>query len=275
MFERIGKGAIILRAPLGASKIKFGFLRKLLVVVEFIGLTVKLNKRLQPHAFIAFNEVAAVANRFIKKRIRNINWLLEFPENETGSAAEGLLKRLSVKSWHSASVNIFPTKERMAMASVLAPKMTRSKLVVMHNCPTIEDVLNNRQLSVKSQQAVNFLKSSDGCLKIVYTGAVGNRYGWNSLIKAVGDTPTSRLLMLGSKHDLGEREYAEAVFGCRFSENILWFDAIPYAELQQIIINADFGFVTYRGDTLNTTFAAPGKLYEYLKAGLVVMTRLK
>src|SRR5688500_11496434 len=86
MFERIGKGAIILRALLRASMIKIGFLRKLLVVVEFISLTVRLNKRLQPHAFIAFNEVAAIANRFIKKRVRNINWLIEFPENETGSA---------------------------------------------------------------------------------------------------------------------------------------------------------------------------------------------
>jgi len=49
-------------------------------------------------------------------------------------------------------------------------------------------------------------------------------------------------------------------------------DAIPYEDLQSVLSYADVGYVSYAGDELNTLFSAPGKVYEYLKAGLVLMT---
>jgi hypothetical protein len=53
---------------------------------------------------------------------------------------------------------------------------------------------------------------------------------------------------------------------------MLWVDAIDYSEMSHILPMFDVGYVTYIGDTLNTFFPAPGKAYEYLKAGLILLT---
>ena len=111
-----------------------------------------------------------------------------------------------------------------------------------------------------------------GRLRIVYSGAVGNRYAIDRLIQAVHANPQACLLILGKKHALSEQEVEAALARCPLGVRFLWVDEIPYAEMQEILPHADVGFAHYLGDTLNTRFSAPGKLYEYLRAGLTLLS---
>jgi glycosyltransferase involved in cell wall biosynthesis len=84
--------------------------------------------------------------------------------------------------------------------------------------------------------------------------------------------PAVSLLLLGQKHELAEREVSDALRRVGGCNRISWFDEISYHELPAVLAGADAGFVHYVGDTINTRFAAPGKLYEYLRSGLVIVT---
>ena len=275
-YQKLGPNVLLFRMDLRSSGIKIGFIRKVCVLLEFIAKAKKITHKISPRYLITFNEVASLLNAFRFPSVsRKYNWQLEFPESETGSIFEILLKKYSVRSWKYADVMIFPTQVRFSMGAVLDPGIIRKKVMVVHNAPLnttpgTSGKLDKRLLS----EPLEFLHAAEcsGRRSILYTGAVGNRYGWSTIIKAVAGRNDFVLLILGIKHELGEREFCEAIQDAKYPENVRWLEPVPYRMLQDILKEGDIGFVTYRGDTLNTRFSAPGKLYEYLKAGLYILT---
>jgi glycosyltransferase involved in cell wall biosynthesis len=115
-------------------------------------------------------------------------------------------------------------------------------------------------------------EQSAGRVCLVQAGAVGDRYGVNRLIEAVADTTGISLLILGKKHDLAEREVARALRDANDASRVKWIDEVSYRELAAVLARSDAGFVHYVGDTINTRFSAPGKIYEYLRAGMAIVT---
>ena len=57
------------------------------------------------------------------------------------------------------------------------------------------------------------------------------------------------------------------------STSIQWLDRVPYAQLGPLLRRADVAYVTYEGQRdLNDYFSAPGKAFDYLREGLVLLT---
>lgn len=273
--ESLGKNAKILRVSLSSRNIKLTFLRQLLSVFEFLYVALILIKRCSPQFVILFNEIANILLRFIKINTVKITWLLEYPEKYTYSIGESLMQWLSIKAWKKADVFVFPTKNRKAMAAVLVPEIINKPSFVVHNSPLPSNIPTPSVYSSNSQMAISKLKEwkENGKIVFIYSGSVGNRYGWDVLIKTIGNIEEPyRLLILGKKHQLGEVEFSNAMIGVRYPNHVEWIDSVPYFELNKIIAMGDFGFVYYIGDNLNTYFSSPGKLYEYLKAGLAILT---
>lgn len=274
--ESLAIGSKIFRVKLISRNIPNAQLRKICAVIEFIWVGTKIINRKRPASIALFNEVSFLISRFIRKT-NQVHWVLEFPENESGTLLEGLIKKMAYKSWIYADAIIFPSNYRKAMGLVLNQSILHKKFFIIHNSP-LSNSPNagiSKNFGINTKLALDFISScqSKGKAVVVYAGAVGNRYGWDSLIKSIGTIPNRfGLLILGVKHELGYNEFNEAVKNCPFPENIAWIDAIPYIDMQYVIKQADIGFVHYRGDTLNTYFSAPGKLYEYLKAGLAILT---
>lgn len=274
--ETLANGCKIFRIELRSRKISIAPLRKILSTIEFIFSSRKIINKKKPSKVILFNEIACIIGRFIKKT-RQVHWVLEFPENSSGIALEDHVKKMAYKSWTHADILIFPSNCRKAMSMVLNPAILHKKMLVIHNSPLLhaQPIADYEISSEEGQQAISFINKcrAEKKIVIIYAGAVGNRYGWDSLIKSVGNIQDQfALLILGTKHELGHNEFNQALNGCHYPDNILWVNAISYKELQQVINKGDIGFVHYRGDTLNTYFSAPGKLYEYLKAGLAILT---
>jgi hypothetical protein len=275
--ESIEKCAKIFRIDLKSRKIKFAPLRKFFSFVEFFIVTSKIVKKTNPCCLITFSDPAAILLKFAayyQNKILKINWILEIPEFNSTGFFEGLLLKISILCWQSADILVTPTKERMALSLSLQPSCITKSHFVIHNSPLMSQYIN-KKFSNKCQFAINLLVEvkAKGLISLIYTGAIGNSQAIGSLIKAVGNIKSGiSLLLLGKKNNLSSREVTTALNVVAYPENIFWIDEIPYRELQEVLPYADVGFVTYRGDTLNTLFSAPGKIYEYLKAGLLILS---
>lgn len=275
--ERLGRGARLLRISLRSRSIGIAVLRYFLAIFEFLWICKIVLNRIRPDIVITFNEIASVLHSILPYRLRNakkIAWLLEFPENLQRSLGKSMIFKYSIHSWKFADIVIAPTRERLAMACVLQPALIHKDLFVIHNASLKRVIKYDRNYSAEFYEVQQFVQcpARKNDLKIIYAGAIGNRYGLDQLILAVGNSeqPIS-LLILGKKHDLSLREYTKAIAGVRYKQRIHWTDSIDYREMNMILPWFDIGYVTYVGDTLNTYFAAPGKVYEYLKAGLIIL----
>jgi hypothetical protein len=274
--EELAPYVKILRLSVHARRLGWSIVRKPLAVAEFIWLARSTIRQLQPSVLITFNDPACLLQVCTgpATRCRRINWLLEFPELERVGLMERFLLRLSSACWERADFLIVPTRERLALHLALRPGCNSQQTQVVQNAPRRQRSTGRLPLSLRTQSALRHLNTlPPGTLRIIYSGAIGNRYGADSLIRAVGTFPTGvHLLMLGAKHPLATQEVEGALRGLPFPDNIHWVDEIPYAELHHVLGACDVGFATYRGDTLNTRFSAPGKLYEYIKSGLVILS---
>ncbi len=273
--ERLRHNAWILRIPLPTRRVGWAPLRKFLAAFEFLARARSVVNRLRPDVLITFNDPACILQKFIADRpnLSRVNWLLEYPELERLGLLERTLYRISANSWKNAEVVVVPTKERLALHLALRPECADRKTLVIQNAP-LNEPAPQTALSDGTRAALEWCHSGNpDSITIVYSGAIGNRYGADSLIRAAGSFPHGiRVLLLGKKHPLSEEEVNTALKECAFPENITWVDEIPYRELPQVLKSCDVGFATYRGDTLNTRFSAPGKLYEYLKCGLTILS---
>lgn len=273
--ETLGNGAKIFRISLKSRHIKIGALRQLFSVFEFIFITTKIIKRVSPKFLILFNEIANILLRFSKTNAKRISWLLEFPEKYNHSIGESLMHWISIKTWKKADAYVFPTITRKAMAAVLEPIIISKPSFIVHNTPLPIEIPTPPTASENGKIALSQLRKwkEDEKTIIIYAGAVGNRYGWDTLIRTVANLKDPyRLMIFGKKHPLGIGEFSNAIKNTQFPTNIMWVDSVPYFELSNLISMGDIGFVHYLGDNLNTNFSSPGKLYEYLKTGLVILT---
>jgi glycosyltransferase involved in cell wall biosynthesis len=276
--ERLGNGARLFRMDLRSRRINITLVRYFFAIIEFLWKCRVVLKKTNPDIIITFNEIASVLHsiylRFKFQSSKKIAWLLEFPENLERSIGKSLIFKASIHSWKFSDIIIAPTRERLAMACVLQPRLIQKDLFVIHNASLNRGIKNDFSYSRGYYEVQGFAQdpARKNDLKIIYAGALGNRYGLDRLIFAVGnsDKPIS-LLILGKRHELSIREYGAALAMVKYPHRIQWIDSIDYREMNIILPWFDVGYVTYIGDTLNTYFAAPGKVYEYLKAGLIIL----
>lgn len=280
--EKMETNAYIFRIKLWSHWIKISFLRKLVSLVEFIFITFKIVRNKKPDAIIVFNDPTTILLRFFSKNqsITKVNWLLEFPEFNRINFFEKMLFGFSTSCWQFSDVMVLPTNERLALSLCLQPNCLNKVSCIIHNTPRSELLAKHiSQYSTNAQCAIKFLTSEKarGNITIVYAGAIGNRYAIDQLIYSIGNIESRiSLLLLGKKHDLSIQEVNLALERTSGSnQNILWADEVHYDELSKVLSYADIGFAVYLGDSLNTKFSAPGKIYEYLKAGLAILTDYK
>lgn len=273
--ERLAHGAWIFRLPLSSRRIGFTPLRRFFAVLEFLTRSNTITRRLRPDVLITFNDPGSIVQKLVPNRpgLTRVNWLLEYPELEMLNFFERTLHRFSASCWKLANIIVVPTRERLALHLALRPECANRKTLVVQNAP-LNEPASQVAPSEGTLEALEYLKGAGPeTIRIIYSGAIGNRYGADALIRAVGSFPQGvRLLLLGKKHPLADEEVNAALKETEFPGNIHWVDEIPYRELSHVLRAGDAGFGTYRGDSLNTRFSAPGKLYEYLKCGLVILS---
>jgi len=271
--ESLAKSARIRRLRMRSRALPSATLRKAFATLEFLAAAARQVRHLKPSVLICVNEPASILLRWADGVPLKVAWPLEFPEFEMFGSAERLLWQYSSASWPRADFLVAPTAARLALSCGLQPELLERRSFVVHNAPLDGGSLP-AATSPKALEATSWIRNEQraGRACLVHAGAIGNRYGINRLIEAVGDVAGVSLLILGKKHALSESEVTQALRDCQDPTRVKWIDEIPYAELPAVLSQAEAGFVHYIGDTINTRFSAPGKIYEYLRAGMVIVT---
>ncbi|MEH1015181.1 glycosyltransferase family 4 protein [Micromonospora sp. CPCC 206060] len=104
---------------------------------------------------------------------------------------------------------------------------------------------------------------------VVYAGAHGPLNGLDLLLDAAAELPEHTFVLIGDgleKAHLVERAHAEQL------GNVHFLDTIPKRELAGIIGDADVGVHVLANAEIFQLGASPNKLYDYLAAGLPVVT---
>ena len=271
--EQLADNARVRRLQLSSRKIPIAHFRKSFAVVEYLIKARKLARSIAPSVFICINEPACLLLRAGGLGRLKIAWALEFPEFEMMRGPERMLLRRSAASWPRADFFVAPTPTRLALSYGLEPELLNRRGFVVHNAPLAAEIPEPAS-SEQALAALSWLKKERDKQQttLVYAGAVGNRYGIDRVIEAVAEVPSVSLLILGKRHTLSEQEVCDAVSRVGGNTRVKWIDEVGYRELAAVLSGADAGFVHYVGDTINTRFSAPGKIYEYLRSGLAIVT---
>jgi glycosyltransferase involved in cell wall biosynthesis len=107
---------------------------------------------------------------------------------------------------------------------------------------------------------------SDTRLSLVYAGSLGEHYDLDSLLNVIATMPEVRLTIAGrgpSEERLRERAAS--------MPNVTFAGAVEVSKLSELYAAADIGLAPYRA---GSTVALPTKLFDYLAAGLPVITSL-
>jgi glycosyltransferase involved in cell wall biosynthesis len=121
-------------------------------------------------------------------------------------------------------------------------------------------------LSERAEGAGRGIPSPRSDARLVYAGSLGEHYDLDTLLDVLATMPDVRLTIAGR----GPAE--ERLRGRAASlRNVTFAGAVDAARLSELYAAADIGLAPYRA---GSTVALPTKLYDYLAAGLPVITSL-
>jgi glycosyltransferase involved in cell wall biosynthesis len=106
----------------------------------------------------------------------------------------------------------------------------------------------------------------------VYVGGLGPGRGLEQLIASAAHLPDVALVVLGPGAPHYRAQLAALAGAAGASERVFMLTAVTGAEVSRWVAGADVGVVPYRSTCLNNYLALPNKLFEYLSAGLPVVT---
>ncbi len=156
-----------------------------------------------------------------------------------------------------------------SIAQILADRYEISKPTIVMNIP-VRKVLSD--VSEKDRDLRSALNIQAGHKVILYSGAITFNRGLESLVKALAFISDCHLVMMG----FGTDEYKSILnkvaedAGC--SDRFSFFGPVPSFEVTGYAASADIGVAPIENVCLSYYLCSPNKLFEYLLAGLPVVT---
>ena len=163
--------------------------------------------------------------------------------------------RYIIKWWKKVDLAIFPEINRLNYFKNILSEFSINKFLLMPN--------SNNNSIVASNETYSKTK-----IRVVHVGALGKNHHINSLLEAIKKLPAD----LFEFYFIGNivKEVYEQINSLHLPNTFI-FSQVRHNELHQIYLSADIGLILYRNDTLNTTFCAPNKLYEFWSYGIPVI----
>lgn len=249
---------------------------KPLLLIEYLyrlWLELKSNKS---SSLLFINDFASLISPFLSAP-KKILWQLEFRSYSENGLSYRLLEALSRMTWSTMDTVIFPNVHRMALATALCKNLLNKDLVVMpntteqktsHLTPINKGYFNDQYLTDFILES----KYNDGIV-ICYAGGIApSIYNLEILLEAAKNISNVYIIIIGS-FSKENFSYFETLRNSLSSANrIVLLKKIPYEQLPEVFSLSDIGYASYFGEHWNTFFSAPGKIYDYLASGLIVLS---
>jgi glycosyltransferase involved in cell wall biosynthesis len=242
------------------------FLRGALRIISYWMGVAKLCREFGPEVVIPTNyDVLPVALYVARRGARILYYCTEYsptPGWHQLKSGWGLLKTIEnrlVQRVH-AIVSVEPNR-----AELQEREWSRKIDFVVLNTPLYE-----ASIDVKSTIAI---ENRSGGLRLVYAGSIGRRNRLGPLIDAVVSTPKATCDFYGRLTNEYEREFVSMIARVHISSGgrIDYRGTVPYQELSDRLMQYDVGICFYDSDEPNTQFASPAKLFDYMKAGIIIL----
>jgi len=107
---------------------------------------------------------------------------------------------------------------------------------------------------------------------VLYQGGLQPGRGLLRLVDAAARVPQVNLVLMGEGRLKEELQKRIDAHGEEVAKRIHLHPAVPLADLLDITATADIGVHPLQGGCLNHAYASPNKIFEYLHAGLPVVT---
>lgn len=213
------------------------------------------------HDYFSAALVGWVRKRFPKAVIIYDSHELIFPaEGFSQSKRDAVFEHYEKKAIKDANLVICASDERASLMKEYY-KMTESPLVIenISQLPIIKDDFSEELLN-KADMIIN----SPGEI-LVYAGVLSPGRKIDSLIHIVEERPDTKLLIIGGGPD---RERLETIAREKIAGRFCFTGSVPYKYMGILLKECSVGYISYPTDSLNNTYCASNKIYEYASANL-------
>lgn len=158
--------------------------------------------------------------------------------------------------------------------TVITPGVYRAKYFVEKYGIPMPEVVINCPAAVKQTQHSNYLRDQT-CIQdtepiILYQGGLISGRGLHNLILAMASIERGILVFMG--WGIIEDDLKNLVKQHNLQDRVFFVPPVAPEQVVKHIAPADLGVVIYRFTGLNNYYASPNKLYEYINAGLPVVS---
>ena len=163
--------------------------------------------------------------------------------------------------------------------AIISPEANRARIyqeeygaralpVVVANCPPFRPLRRGNVL-----RAFLTAKQVHADVLVLYQGIFDASRRLDRLVEAMRYLPESVALIIMGRGSEEQRSAIDAAIGdFGLEARVLFHPFVPYEQLTEVTTSADIGVLLYANDCRNNYYCAPNKLYEYLHAGLPVVT---
>ncbi len=149
-----------------------------------------------------------------------------------------------------------------ALRDYFVEELNYPKAVVIKNCPLLQKQIKGKDLLRKKFK----LKAEDKIF--LYQGGIQYGRGLEVVVDAFIETPNNiKLIIIGG----GVLKPKLELIARRAQNKIFFIDTVPYKDLFDYTISADYGLNYVDNLNLNTQLACPNKLFEYIQNELPIL----
>jgi glycosyltransferase involved in cell wall biosynthesis len=255
---------------LGRLSSRQGRLLKLARFVEYFVRSTIFTLRQDCNVYVA-HDLPAVLPGLIASRLRGRP--LVYNAHELWSETNGMSAPFPTL-WRRLERVVCPRVD-----AIIAPEANRARIyheeygakalpVVAANCPPYREVSRGTALR-------DFLagKGVNAETIVLYQGIFDPSRRLDRLVEAMRFLPeTVALVIMGRGSEMQEKSIKEKIRSCMLDSRVIFHPFVAYSQLAEVTASADIGVLLYTNDCRNNFYCAPNKLYEYLHAGLPVVT---
>ena len=197
-----------------------------------------------------------------------LNKELVYDSHEFFTEVPELKGRMARKAWLIIEQSIFPRLKRAyTVSSSIAAYYSKTyevKVNLLRNVPPWKEWKKS-----KSRSELGLPETKK--ILILQGAGINVSKGAEEAVLAMKELSDEYVLLFAGGGDVIEtlkemsREHG-------LEEKVLFRPLMPYKDLMQFTLNADLGLSLEKGDNLNYEYALPNKLFDYMAAGIPVLT---
>jgi len=253
------------RVPFKTKRFKMLFNRGFLFY-KFFNIRLFLYLLFRRFDILVANDLDTLLPNYLIARLRNLRLVYDSHEYFTG--VPELRGRPFVKwIWTMIERSIFPDIEYVITVS--------DSIADIYNAGYGLKPLVIRNMSPSSESLIPMTREEMGIetghlLLIMQGGGINTDKGGEELIDAVSLTQNVSLIVAGSGDVVPLLK--ERVIHLGLSERIKFFPKMPWSDLMRLTKSADAGLSLEKDTNINYRYSLPNKLFDYISAGIPVIT---